>query len=154
MGEPKGGKDAGRPRGPGAEPGAGAPGAAGTREERMALLPDLFRRALTLGLSGIFTTEEAFRRALGDTLPRDWVDFAVDQSERTRAEFAQRMASEMARVLESMDLEEILKRTLAENRIEIKAEIKLVPESGASSRSARPKGRVSAVGGARGGSRE
>jgi len=115
----------------------GEKGAAGERtrgragpsrpEEKGALLPDLFRRAFALGLSGIFTTEEAFRRALGDTLPRDWVDFAVEQSERTRSEFVNRLAGELARVAESMDLEEILRRVLAENRIEVKAEIRLLP---------------------------
>ena len=98
-----------------------------TQDERMALLPDLFRRAFTLGLSGIFTTEEAFRRALGDTVPRDWVDFAVDQSERTRSDFTKRMAGEMGRVIESMDLEAILRSVLADHRVEVKAEIQLVP---------------------------
>ena len=102
--------------------------AAGRAEEKGALLPDLFRRALALGLSGIFTTEEAFRRALGDTLPKDWVDFAVDQSERTRNEFVNRLAGELARVVESMDLEEILRRVLAEHRIEVKVEIRLHAE--------------------------
>jgi hypothetical protein len=96
--------------------------------ERSALIPDLFRRAFALGLSGIFTTEEAFRRALGDTLPKDWVDFAVDQSERTRTEFVNRLAGEMARVIESMDLDEMLRRVLREHRIEVKADFRLVPE--------------------------
>lgn len=98
-------------------------------EDQLALLPDLFRRALTLGLSGIFTTETAFRRALGDTLPRDWVDFAVDQSDRTRAQFVEKLASEIAGVLEAMDVDEIIRRTLAEHKVEVKAEIRLVPEA-------------------------
>ena len=103
------------------------PSGASTQEERAALLPELFRRAFTLGLSGIFTTEEAFRRALGDTVPRDWVDFALDQSERTRSDFTNKMAEEMARVIESMDLEAILRSVLADHRVELKAEIQLVP---------------------------
>ena len=104
-----------------------APSSASTQEERAALLPELFRRAFTLGLSGIFTTEEAFRRALGDTVPRDWVDFALDQSDRTRSDFTNKMAEEMARVIESMDLEAILRNVLADHRVELKAEIQLVP---------------------------
>jgi len=104
-----------------------APSSASTQDERAALLPELFRRAFTLGLSGIFTTEEAFRRALGDTVPRDWVDFAVGQSERTRSDFTSKMAEEMARVIESMDLEAILRSVLADHRVELKAEIQLVP---------------------------
>ncbi len=97
-----------------------------------ALLPEFVRRAFTLGLTGLFTTEEAFRRALGDTVPKDWVDFAVDQSDRTRSEVAGRLAEEVARVVENMDLEELLRRLLAEHRVEIRAEVNLVardPES-------------------------
>jgi len=104
-------------------------GEAGTApDEPTAGMVDLFRRALTLGLSGIFTTEQAFRRALGDTLPRDWVDFAVLQSERTRDEFVGRLATEVASVLETMNLDEVIQRTLADHRIEVTAEIRLVPD--------------------------
>jgi len=102
--------------------------ASGSPEETTAGMVDVFRRALTLGLSGIFTTEQAFRRALGDTLPRDWVDFAVLQSERTRDEFVGRLATEVAAVLENMNLDEVIQRTLADHRIEVTAEIRLVPD--------------------------
>lgn len=138
MGEPKGGKG---------EIGARGARAAQAAKDRAALLPDLFRRALALGLSGIFTTEEAFRRALGDTLPRDWVDFAVDQSERTRSEFVNRLAGELARVVETMDLEEIARRLLSENRVELKIEMRLVP--GETRREGRARRSVSVVGGSR-----
>lgn len=139
MGSSKGEKGAA----PGGRPGRGAAGG----KDRAALLPDLFRRALGLGLSGIFTTEEAFRRALGDTLPRDWVDFAVDQSERTRTEFVSRLAGELARVVESMDLEEMVRRLLAENRVELKIEMRLVPDE--TRREGRTRRAVSVLGGGR-----
>jgi hypothetical protein len=122
-------------------------GAAAGGKDRAALLPDLFRRALALGLSGIFTTEEAFRRALGDTLPRDWVDFALDQSERTRNEFVNRLAGELARVVEAMDLEEMARRLLAENRVELKIEMRLVPDE--TPREGRARRSVSVLGGGR-----
>ena len=137
MTQPKGEKGAAR----------GARSGSPSAKERAALLPDLFRRALTLGLSGIFTTEEAFRRALGDTLPRDWVDFALDQSERTRTEFVNRLAGELGRVVESMDLEEVARRLLAENKIELKIEVRLVPDG--AQREGRPRRSVSVVGGGR-----
>jgi len=131
-----------------------APSSASTQEERAALLPELFRRAFTLGLSGIFTTEEAFRRALGDTVPRDWVDFAVGQSERTRSDFTSKMAEEMARVIESMDLEAILRSVLADHRVELKAEIQFVPrekkQSGRKSGKSPAAAKVAIVRGGRG----
>ena len=57
------------------------------------------------------------------------MDFAVDQSDRTRAQFVEKRASEIAAVLEAMDVDEIIRRTLAEHKVEVKAEIRLVPEA-------------------------
>ena len=53
--------------------------------------------ATYLAISGFFTTEETIRRALGDTLPRDWIDFAVDQSGRTRQELLDRVSTEVGK---------------------------------------------------------
>lgn len=90
-------------------------------------MPDLMRRAFALGLSGFFTTEEALRRAVGDTLPRDWVDFAASQGERTRAEMAERLAGEFGRVLENVDLAELARAVLQGQSVEVTARIRLVP---------------------------
>ena len=95
-------------------------------------LPDLLRRALTVGFSGFFLTETAIRKALGDTLPKDWIDFAIDQSERTRAEFIERMAFEVARSLENVDLATVLTRLLEGRTLEVKAELRLGPKDGGS----------------------
>lgn len=92
--------------------------------------PDLLRRLLTTGLSGLFTTNEVVRRAVGDAMPREWVDFAVDQSERTRAEFIERLAGELARTLESLELVEMAERLLDGRAIEIRAQIQLLPREG------------------------
>ncbi len=100
-------------------PGGAAPG-----------LPDLLRRLITTGLSGLFTTNEVVRRAVGDAMPREWVDFAVDQSERTRAEFIERLAGELARTLESLELVEMAERLLDGRAIEIRAQIQLLPREG------------------------
>jgi len=90
-----------------------------------ARFPDLLRRGLALGLSGLFLTEEAFRKAFGDTVPRDWMDFAAEQSERTRSEFLERLSAEVGRVLESVDLGELLDALVTGRTIEVKAEIRI-----------------------------
>jgi hypothetical protein len=87
--------------------------------------PDLLRRGLSLGLSGLFMTEEAVRRAFGDTVPRDWVDFATDQSTRTRTEFLERLSGEIARSLESIDLVETLDALLSGRTLEVRAELRI-----------------------------
>ncbi len=96
-------------------------------------LPDLLRRAMAMGLSGFFTTEEALRKALGDTVPRDWIDFANDQSERTRAELMQRMSEEFGRVLEKTDLAEVMERLIEGRTIEVTAQIRLGDRNSAGS---------------------
>lgn len=88
-------------------------------------IPDIMRRALSLGLSGFFLTEEAVRKALGDTIPRDWTDFLLDQSERTRAEFLERLSFEIGRALENVDVAAVLTELLEGRTLEVKAEIRL-----------------------------
>lgn len=88
-------------------------------------IPELLRRGLSLGFSGLFMTEEAVRRAFGDTVPRDWIDFATEQSTRTRSEFLERLSGEIARSLEAVDLVEILDALLSGRTLEVRAELRL-----------------------------
>ena len=88
-------------------------------------IPELMRKAFSLGFSGFFLTETAARKALGDALPQDWIDFAVEQSERTRAEFIERLTFEVARSLEVVDLGAVLAELLEGRTLEVKAEIRL-----------------------------
>jgi hypothetical protein len=110
-------KDRTRPGGPGGDEG-GSPGP----------LPDLVRRMMALGLTGFFTTEEALRRALGDTIPQDWIDFAAGQSEKTRRDFSDAVAREVGRVLEGVDLAELFGRIFESRTVEIRARVRLLPE--------------------------
>jgi hypothetical protein len=87
--------------------------------------PELLRRGLALGLSGLFLTEEAVRKAFGDTVPRDWMDFVTEQSARTRSEFLERLSAELGRVLESVDLVQLLDAVVTGRTIEVKAEIRI-----------------------------
>jgi hypothetical protein len=90
-------------------------------------LPDLLRRGLTLGFTGFFLTEEAVRKALGESVPRDLMDFILNQSERTRAELLDRLSKEFAGALSSLDPVELVKRLLEGRSIEVSAKIRLVP---------------------------
>jgi hypothetical protein len=94
-------------------------------DDRTSPIPELMRRVLSVGLSGFFLTEEAVRKALGDTLPKDWTDFAVEQSERTRKEFLERLTYEMARTLESVNLADVLRELLEGRTLEIQAKVRL-----------------------------
>ncbi len=101
---------------------------------RVPALPDLIRRAFTLGFSGFFLTEEAIRKALGDTLPKDWVDFAGEQSERTRTEFIERLVAEMGRAFERVDLRELAEQVLEGRTVEINTRIQIHPREASSTK--------------------
>jgi hypothetical protein len=92
---------------------------------RLPALPDLVRKAFSLGLSGFFLTEEALRKALGETIPKDWTDFAAEQSERARREFLERLSYEIAQSLEKLDVAAVLRELLEGRTLEIRAEIRL-----------------------------
>ncbi len=96
---------------------------ASSDEEIRGFLPDLVRRGLTLGFTGLFLTEEAMRKALGDTVPREWIDFVVSQSDRTRAELVDRLSREFGRVLSALDPVELLRRLFEGQTLEVTAKI-------------------------------
>jgi hypothetical protein len=90
--------------------------------------PEALRRVLTMGFTGFFLTEEALRKALGDSVPRDVIEFLLDQSQRMRAEFLDRVSREFGRVLERIDPVEVARRLLDGRTVEVSARFRLVPE--------------------------
>jgi hypothetical protein len=93
------------------------------REGRGAI-PELMRRAIALGLTGFFTTEEAVRRAIGDTVPKDWTDYISESSDRTRSEFLDRLSREIAATLKDIDLAAVLEQLLEGRTLTVNAEFK------------------------------
>jgi len=89
--------------------------------------PELLRRGLTLGFTGFFLTEEALRKALGDSVPRDMLEFMLDQSQRMRAELLDRISKEFGRVLDRVDPVDVARRLLEGRTVEVSARFRLVP---------------------------
>jgi hypothetical protein len=109
------------------------------RTRESGAIPDLVRRALSAGFSGIFMTGEALREALGDSVPREWADFAADQSARTRSEFIERLSSEMGRAIEKVDWALVLAALLEGRTLEVTAQIRLGEKDAAGGRALRVK---------------
>ncbi len=110
--------------------GGGDPDGAASREDAAGRVPELLRRVVGMGFSGFFLTEEVLRKALGETLPKDWVDFAAAQSERTRRELIDRVAGEVGRTLDGVDLPHLAERLLRGHAIEVTARLRFVPRDG------------------------
>ena len=94
-------------------------------QERLSAIPELMRRAIALGLTGFFTTEEAVRRAIGDTVPKDWTDYISESSDRTRSDFLDRLSREIAKTLKDIDLAAVLQELLEGRTLKVNAEFKL-----------------------------
>ncbi len=99
-------------------------------QESLGAIPELMRRAIALGLTGFFTTEEAVRRALGDTVPKDWTDSIAESSDRARSEFLDKLSREIAGTLKEIDLADVLRRLLEGQTLTVNAEIRLGNDSG------------------------
>ncbi len=102
-------------------------------QESLGAIPELMRRAIALGLTGFFTTEEAVRRALGDTVPKDWTDYIAESSDRTRGEFLDRLSHEIARTLKDIDVAAVLEQLLEGRTLTVNAEFRLSGDSGSDS---------------------
>jgi hypothetical protein len=102
-------------------------------QESLSAVPELMRRAIALGLTGFFTTEEAVRRALGDTVPKDWTDYIAESSDRTRGEFLDRLSREIARTLKEVDLAAVLRQLLEGRTLRVNAEFRLSGDPGTDS---------------------
>ena len=114
-----------RPKANRADSDRGADGAFDATDDSLGAVPELLRKVLGMGLSGLFLTEATIRRAVGDTIPKDWVDFALDQSDRARAEFLERVSLEVGRSIENIDYASVLERLLEGRTLEINARIRL-----------------------------
>lgn len=90
-------------------------------------IPDLLRRAMVMGFSGFFSTEATIRRAIGETVSPDLAVFAAEQGERARQELLERITREFGRVIEKVDVADVLRKVLAGQTVEVTARIRLVP---------------------------
>ncbi len=107
-------------------------------DDDQSVIAEMARRALAMGLSGLFLTESTIRKAVGDTLPKEWSDFAVSQSERTRQEFLDRLTHEIGSALERVDVAAVLAELMSGRSLDITASIRLSDTDGKQQEEARP----------------
>ena len=96
-------------------------------------VPDFVKRALSAGFSGFFLTGETLREALGDSVPKEWADFASEQSARARSEFIDRLSAEMGRAVEGIDWAAVITSLLEGRTLQVNAEIRLGEKDAAGS---------------------
>ncbi len=98
--------------------------------DRPGFVPDFVRRMAWAGLGAVFMSEEAIRRLAGQLkLPKEALGFLLSQAEKTKDELGRVMTEELRKLLQSKRLQEELLRAIASTTIEVKASIRLVPDS-------------------------
>jgi hypothetical protein len=98
------------------------------RERLEKLIPDILRRAVDVGASALFTTEEGIRRLATEfQLPRDVAAYLLTQASSSKDEVLRIVAQEVRRFLETVNLSGELQKLLTSLSFEIKTEIRFIP---------------------------
>jgi hypothetical protein len=109
------------------------------REGWGGFVPDFVKKVAVAGLGALFMTEEGIRNLAGQMkLPKEVLAFIVSQAEKTKDEVGRVVTEEVRRFLRSEKLREEFLKLLSGMTIEIKAQVRLVPDSEGSTDEAAP----------------
>jgi hypothetical protein len=98
-------------------------------DDKRGFVPDFVRRMAWAGLGAVFMSEEGVRRVAGQLkLPKEALGFLLQQAEKTKDEVGRVVSDEVRKFLQSDRLRDELLKLVAGMTIEVKAEVKLVPD--------------------------
>ncbi len=102
----------------------------GRESSRAGFVPEFMRRVAVAGLGAIFMTEEGIRSMAGQLkLPKEALGFILSQAEKTKDELGRVVSEEVRRFLQSEKLREEFVKLLSGMTVEVKAQIRLVPNA-------------------------
>lgn len=91
---------------------------------------DLVRRAVMAGVGAVFMTEEGIRKTVSELkLPKEAFGYLATQADKTRQEGSRIVRKELRRFLNSEAFKEQMISALGGVTLEIKAEVRLKPDS-------------------------
>src|SRR3954471_5374659 len=98
-------------------------------DEKRGFVPDFVRRMAWAGIGAVFMSEEGIRRLAGQLkLPKEALGFLLTQAEKTKDEIGKTVSEEVRKLLQSDRLRDEMLRMIAGMTIEVRAEVKLVPD--------------------------
>ncbi len=90
---------------------------------------DFMRRMAAAGLGAVFMSEEGIRKLAGQLkLPKEALTFLMQQAERTKDDIGRTVSDEVRKFLQSDRLRDEFLKMIAGMTVEIRAEVKLVPD--------------------------
>src|SRR5882757_3061642 len=93
------------------------------------LVPEIVRKVAVAGLGAVFMTEEGIRNLAGQLkLPKEALGVILGQAEKTKEEIGRVISDELRRFLQSEMLRDEFLKMIAGMTIEVRAEVKLVPD--------------------------
>jgi hypothetical protein len=93
------------------------------------LVPEIVRKVAVAGLGAVFMTEEGIRNLAGQLkLPKEVLTLVLGQAEKTKEEIGRVLSDELRRFLQSDKLRDEFLKMIAGMTIEVRAEVKLVPD--------------------------
>ena len=93
------------------------------------VIPDFVRKMAVAGLGAVFMTEEGIRNLAGQLkLPKEALTYILGQAEATKDQIGRVISEEVRRFLQSEKLRDEFLKLLSGMTLEIKAEVKLVPD--------------------------
>lgn len=98
-------------------------------DEKKGFVPDFVRRMAWAGLGAVFMSEEGIRRLAGQLkLPKEALGFLLSQADKTKDEIGRVVSDEVRKLLQSERLRDEMLKMIAGMTIEVRAEVKLVPD--------------------------
>lgn len=92
-------------------------------------VPDFVRRLAWAGLGAVFMSEEGIRRLASQLkLPKEALSYLLAQAEKTKDEVGRVVSEEVRKLLQSERLKDELLKLVSQMTIEVKAEVRLVPD--------------------------
>jgi len=100
------------------------------REGWSAFVPEFVKKVAVAGMGALFMTEEGIKGLAGQLkLPKEVLGFILSQAEKTKDEVGRVVSEELRRFLQSEKLRDEFLKLLSGMTLEIKAEVRLVPDS-------------------------
>lgn len=101
----------------------------GNDDKKAGFVPEFVRRMAWAGLGAVFMSEEGIRRLAGQLkLPKEALSFLLSQAEKTKDDVGRIVSEEVRKLLQSERLRDELLKMIAGMTIEVRAEVKLVPD--------------------------
>ena len=100
-----------------------------TADEKKGFVPNFVRRMAWAGIGAVFMSEEGVRRLAGQLkLPKEALTFLLHQADKTKDELGRVISDEVRKLLQSDRLRDEFLKMIAGLTIEVRAEVKLVPD--------------------------